>query len=53
VTLLAVLELIKRREINVTQEAMFGEIIIAPVPGAEARRGENGDGLEESSDGAD
>jgi len=53
VTLLAVLELIKRREINVTQEAMFGEIMIVPVPGAEAQRGENGDGIEESSNGSD
>jgi len=35
VTLLAVLELIKRGKINAMQDAMFGDIIIAPVPGAE------------------
>jgi segregation and condensation protein A len=35
VTLLAVLELIKRRDITVSQGGMFGEIEIAAVPGAE------------------
>lgn len=35
VTLLAVLELIKRRQIQVQQEQMFGEILIAPVAGVE------------------
>jgi segregation and condensation protein A len=35
VTLLAVLELIKRKQITVAQGAMFGEIEIAAVPGAE------------------
>jgi segregation and condensation protein A len=49
VTLLAVLELIKRREINVTQEAMFGEIMIVPAPDAAGRRAENADNFEESN----
>ena len=35
VTLLAVLELIKRQKIQVKQEQMFGEILIEPVAGAE------------------
>jgi chromatin segregation and condensation protein Rec8/ScpA/Scc1 (kleisin family) len=35
VTLLAVLELIKRGKVNAAQDEMFGDIIIAPVPGAE------------------
>lgn len=35
VTLLAVLELIKRQKIQVKQEQMFGEIVIEPVAGAE------------------
>lgn len=35
VTLLAVLELIKRRQINVNQDAAFGEIWIEPVEGVE------------------
>jgi segregation and condensation protein A len=35
VTLLAVLELIKRGKISAVQDAMFGEITIQPVPGAE------------------
>ena len=35
VTLLAVLELIKRGKVNAVQDEMFGDIIIAPVPGAE------------------
>jgi segregation and condensation protein A len=34
VTLLAVLELIKQREVNATQDAMFGEIMIVPTPDA-------------------
>lgn len=37
VTLLAVLELIKRREINAVQEVPFGEILIVPLPGATPR----------------
>jgi segregation and condensation protein A len=52
VTLLAVLELIKRREIHVTQEAMFGEIIIMPAPDAEGRRAANADNFEETDNGA-
>jgi len=45
VTLLAVLELIKRRQIAVTQEQPFGDIMITPVPGAEDTEdeAENGD----------
>jgi len=35
VTLLAILELIKRGQINAVQDEMFGDITIAPVPGAE------------------
>jgi chromatin segregation and condensation protein Rec8/ScpA/Scc1 (kleisin family) len=35
VTLLAILELIKRKQITVAQSSMFGEIDIAAVPGAE------------------
>jgi segregation and condensation protein A len=35
VTLLAVLELIKRGQVNAVQDEMFGDITIAPVPGAE------------------
>lgn len=34
VTFLAVLELIKRREISAVQEVPFGEILIVPLPGA-------------------
>ena len=45
VTLLAVLELIKRRQIEVAQEQPFGEILIIPVPGSELTEdeSENGD----------
>ena len=45
VTLLAVLELIKRRQIEVTQDQPFGDIMITPVPGAEITEdeAENGD----------
>lgn len=53
VTLLAVLELIKRREILATQDALFGEIMIAPAPGAEARRVEDEDALAEGDAAAD
>jgi segregation and condensation protein A len=35
VTLLAVLELIKRRQVTVSQGSLFGEISIVPVPGVE------------------
>ena len=35
VTLLAVLELIKRGKVSAVQDEMFGDIIIAPVPGTE------------------
>lgn len=35
VTLLAVLELIKRRQVVVVQDGLFGEIQIAPMPGVE------------------
>jgi segregation and condensation protein A len=52
VTLLAVLELIKRREVYVTQETMFGEITIMPAPDAEGRRAENADNFDESGNGA-
>ncbi|MDQ1301570.1 MAG: segregation and condensation protein [Chloroflexota bacterium] len=51
VTLLAVLELIKRREINAAQEALFGEIMIVPAPDAEARRAEITDLFVESGNG--
>jgi segregation and condensation protein A len=45
VTLLAVLELIKRRQITVVQGGLFGEIQVVPVPGVEItdEEGENGD----------
>ena len=33
--MLAVLELIKRGKVNAVQDEMFGDIIIAPVPGTE------------------
>lgn len=35
VTLLAVLELLKRRQVTVVQSGLFGEIEIVPVPGVE------------------
>lgn len=44
VTLLAVLELIKRRQITVEQAGMFGEITITPVAGVEI-------GVEEAEEG--
>ena len=46
VTLLAVLELIKRGKVDAVQDEMFGDIIIAPVPGTEIDDEEaaNGDG---------
>jgi segregation and condensation protein A len=46
VTLLAVLELIKRRQVTVVQSAPFGEIEILLVPGVEIsdEEAENGDG---------
>ena len=40
VTLLAILELLKRRQISVSQDALFGEIIISPVAGAPIGEGE-------------
>ena len=45
VTLLAVLELIKRQQIQVAQEQPFGDIMITPVPGSEITEDEveNGD----------
>ncbi len=45
VTLLAVLELIKRRQIEVAQDQPFGDIMITPVAGSEITEdeGENGD----------
>jgi segregation and condensation protein A len=45
VTLLAVLELIKRRQITVVQSGLFGEIQVVPVPGVEItdEEGDNGD----------
>ena len=39
VTLLAVLELIKRRQIEVTQDQPFGDIMITPVAGVGNHRG--------------
>ncbi|MEJ5198230.1 MAG: hypothetical protein WHX53_04850, partial [Anaerolineae bacterium] len=39
VTLLAVLELIKRCEISAVQEVPFGEILIVPLPGAGRQEG--------------
>lgn len=48
VTLLAVLELVKRRQVSVEQADLFGEIIISPLPGVEITveptAGENGNG---------
>ena len=46
VTLLAVLELIKRRQIEVTQDQPFGDIMITPVAGSEITEdeAENGEG---------
>ena len=46
VTLLAVFELIKRRQIEVTQDQPFGDIMITPVAGSEITEDEteNGDG---------
>lgn len=44
VTLLAVLELIKRQQIQVSQEGAFGEIYIEGVPGAEPDGETNGNG---------
>jgi chromatin segregation and condensation protein Rec8/ScpA/Scc1 (kleisin family) len=45
VTLLAVLELIKRRQVTARQASLFGEIEILPVPGVEIsdEDSENGD----------
>jgi chromatin segregation and condensation protein Rec8/ScpA/Scc1 (kleisin family) len=46
VTLLAVLELLKRRQVTVVQNGLFGEIQIVPVPGVEIDDAEsvNGNG---------
>jgi len=49
VTLLAVLELIKRQQVKAAQDAMFGEISIVPIEGVEitvdgADAGQNGNG---------
>ena len=46
VTLLAVLELIKRRQIEVTQDQPFGDIMITPVPGSEITEDETENGEE-------
>jgi segregation and condensation protein A len=46
VTLLAVLELIKRRQIEVTQGQPFGDIMITPVPGSEITEDETENGEE-------
>ena len=46
VTLLAVLELIKRRQIEVTQDQPFGDIMITPVPGSEITEDEAENGEE-------
>lgn len=46
VTLLAVLELIKRRQIEVAQEQPFGDILIMPVPGSEFAEDETENGGE-------
>ncbi len=47
VTLLAVLELLKRRRVTVEQSAMFGEILIVHVPGAPEE--ENGEGASDDN----
>jgi segregation and condensation protein A len=47
VTLLAVLELLKRRQVRVEQSMMFGEIVIVDVPGAP--EAENGAGASDDS----
>ncbi len=46
VTLMAVLELLKRRKVTASQDALFGEIVIAPAPGEEIGEEvlENGEG---------
>jgi segregation and condensation protein A len=44
VTLLAVLELLKRRQIVVEQNVLFGDIVITPAAGVEIEEQENGDG---------
>jgi segregation and condensation protein A len=46
VTLLAVLELIKRRQIEVTQDQPFGDIMITSVPGSEITEDEAENGEE-------
>jgi segregation and condensation protein A len=49
VTLLAVLELIKRRQVTVLQSGLFGEIEVVPVPGVEITDEEAGNGNEDLS----
>jgi segregation and condensation protein A len=48
VTLLAVLELLKRRQVTVRQSGLFGEIEIAPVPGVEIEDLESENGGEDT-----
>jgi segregation and condensation protein A len=51
VTLLAVLELIKRRQVTVIQSSLFGEIEILPVPGVEISDEEAANGNGNFADG--
>lgn len=51
VTLLAVLELIKRREICATQDTMFGEIMISPLPDAAPADADRSDDLDDFGNG--
>jgi segregation and condensation protein A len=52
VTLLAVLELVKRRQVVAEQNALFGEIVIRPMEGVEITTGGNGSESEATSTGA-
>jgi segregation and condensation protein A len=52
VTLLAILELIKRRQVTVLQTGLFGEIEMAPIPGVEITDEGVENGQELASDGA-
>jgi segregation and condensation protein A len=48
VTLLAVLELLKRRQVTVLQSGLFGQIEIVPVPGVEIEDQESENGGEDT-----
>ena len=50
VTLLAVLELIKRQAIRVSQDVAFGEITIEPIEGAVFGGEANGESTEDDDD---